>query len=352
MTPTSDISRQRRNNLLYEGLHYNGSYSHRTEIRMTSFDGTTLETKVLDDPSTVVLQEGKVNWLQVCGLSDPKKIHALCQRFGLSLPVIQDILNARHIAKVEETGKTLFAVLDAYTLAPQGLEREHLGVVLGKDWVLSFEEGTGHRYDPVRKALDEGLGQVRQHGADYLFNLLISVVVDSYFDVLEIQQNGLLEMEDQLMEFNAAHREAGRTIQGFRRDFTRLKKAVTPLRESFGRLLMQEPVLIAPETRLYYRDTYDHLQQIVSVLEANRETIASLVDLYLANNDLRANNVMKQLTVVATIFIPLTFLVGVWGMNFPNMPEFTLSNGYYYAWGLMLALGVALYVWFRRKNML
>lgn len=112
---------------------------------------------------------------------------------------------------------------------------------------------------------------------------------------------------------------------------------------------MIEPELLKPETRIYFRDTFDHLQQVISILEANRESIASLVDLYLANNDLRTNNIMKQLTIVSTIFIPLTFLVGVWGMNFPHMPEFGLSHGYLYSWLIMIGLGGLLYLWFRRK---
>jgi magnesium transporter len=345
-------NRIRRNNLLYGGLNYNGNFQHQTVIKLNWFDVETTHTELINEPSACRLHPGKVNWVQVCGLINQEDVATLCKSFGISLPVIQDILNVRHIAKVEETGKNLFAVLDAYTDTPEGLVREHQSLILGKDLVISFEEGNGHRFDPVRKAVDEGIGQVRQHGADFLFNLLISMVVDSYFDVLENQQNALMEMEDALMEFQAPQQETGRKIQFFRKDFTRLKKAVSPLRESFGRMLMLESGLIQTETRLYFRDTYDHLQQVMAMLEANRETIASLMDLYLANNDVRSNNVMKQLTVVATIFIPLTFLAGVWGMNFAGMPELTLKYGYLFAWLVMIALGILLYLWFRRKNLL
>jgi magnesium transporter len=349
---TTQGNRTRKNNLLYESLGYNGTFMQSTEVRITSYDGDACHTEVVKDPAKIKLPAGKVNWVHVSGLSNLTLVTSVCRHFGLVLPVVQDILNVRHISKLEETGGLLFAVLDAYTSDSPELVREHQSLVLGKDFVLSFEEGTGHRFDPVCKALDESVGQIRQHGADYLFNLLISVVVDSYFDVLEGQQTALLEMEDTLMEFQASHQETGRQIQVFRRDFTRLKKAVSPLRESFGRMLMLESTLIKADSKLYFRDTYDHLQQVMSMLEANRETIASLVDLYLANNDLRANNIMKQLTVVATIFIPLTFLVGVWGMNFKYMPELGMVNGYLYSWLIIIALGVILYFWFRRKNML
>lgn len=343
--------RIRRNNLLYGGLQYNGAFRHETEIRHTWYDADQLHTQIVAKPEAFHLQAGKVNWVQVCGLSNQDQISALCKSLGLTLPVAQDILNVRHIAKVEHTGEALFAVLDAYNSTNDQLIREHQSLVLGTDLVVSFEEGFGRTFDPVRKALKEEVGQVRRQGSDFLFNLLISIVVDSYFDVLEIEQDKLLDMEDVLMEFQAAHRDMGRQIQTIRRNNTRLKKAIHPLRESFGRLLLDETGLIRPESRLYYRDTYDHLQQIVSMLDANRETIASLVDLYLANNDLRTNSIMRQLTVVSTIFIPLTFLVGVWGMNFDRMPELNMTYGYLYAWLAMLTLGVLLYLWFRKRNL-
>lgn len=349
-SPNSKELRKRRNNLLYGGLNYNGSFTHATNIQLTSFDANGSETIVVHDFKQLKLKPGMTNWVHIYGLSDEAVIGNLCKHLGLELPMIQDILNSRHIAKLEDTGKGLFAVLDAYTYNDdKELVRDHQSIILGPNLVFSFEEGTGHRFDLVCKAITEGVGQVRQHGADFLFNLLVSLVVDSYFDVLEYQQDNLLDMEDALMEFQADHKGTGQQIQHFRRDHTRLQKAVSPLREAFGHILMLESTLIQNESRMYFRDTYDHLQQVMSMLEANRETLSSLMDLYLANNDLRMNMIMKQLTIVATIFIPLTFLVGVWGMNFHNMPELELQHGYLYAWLVMIVLGILLYLWFRRK---
>jgi magnesium transporter len=342
--------RRRKNNLLYGGLTYNGSFTHATNIQLTSFDAAGSETIVVHDWKDLKLKSGKTNWVHVYGLSDETVVSGLCTALGLELHIVQDILNSRHIAKLEDTGKGLFAVLDAYTYnEAKVLVRDHQSIILGNNFVFSFDEGTGHRFDLVCKAITDGVGQVRQHGADFLFNLLVSLVVDSYFDVLEFQQDNLLDMEDALMEFQADHKETGQQIQHFRRDHTRLQKAVSPLREAFGHFLMLESNLIRNENRMYFRDTYDHLQQVMSMLEANRETLSSLMDLYLANNDLRMNLIMKQLTVVATIFIPLTFLVGVWGMNFEHMPELGIPHGYLYAWALMIGMGVLLYWWFRRK---
>ena len=348
--PTKKAHRQRKNNLLYGGLSYNGSFTHATNIQLTSFDATSAETVVVHDAKDLKLKPGKTNWVHLFGLSDESEIANLCQKLGVELPMVQDILNSRHIAKLEDTGKGLFAVLDAYTYNDKKeMIRDHQSIILGTDFVFSFEEGTGHRFDLVCKAITDGVGQVRQHGADFLFNLLISLVVDSYYDVLEYQQSNLLDMEDELMEFQASHKETGRQIQHFRRDHTRLLKAAAPLHEAFGHFLMMDSALIKRESKIYFRDTYDHLRQVMSMLDANRETLSALMDLYIANNDLRMNLIMKQLTVVATIFIPLTFLVGVWGMNFKFMPELRWPNGYLYAWLAMIALGVLLYGWFKHK---
>lgn len=352
-TPKKKELRKRRNNLLYEGLTYNGKFTHATIIQLTSFDAEGSETLVVHDLKDLKLKPGKTNWVHLYGLSDESEIASLCNKLGIELPMVQDILNSRHIAKLEDTGKGLFAVLDAYTYNDaKEMIRDHQSIILGPDFVFSFEEGTGHRFDLVCKAITEGVGQVRQHGADFLFNLLVSLVVDSYYDVLEYQQSNLLDMEDELMEFQAGHKEAGQQIQHFRRDHTRLLKAVSPLHEAFGHFLMLDSALIKSESKIYFRDTYDHLRQVMSMLDANRETLSALMDLYIANNDLRMNLIMKQLTVVATIFIPLTFLVGVWGMNFHNMPELAMQHGYLYSWLVMLAVGLLLYLWFRRKYQL
>ena len=342
--------RKRRNNLLYGGLNYNGNFTHATNIQLTSFDAVSSETIVIHDLKDLKMKPGKTNWVHIFGLSDESEIANLCKKLGLELPMVQDILNARHIAKLEETNKGLFAVLDAYTYNDaKEMVRDHQSIILGQDFVISFEEGIGHRFDLVCKAITDGVGQVRLHGADFLFNLLVSLVVDSYYDALEYQKSNLLEMEDELMEFQAGHKETGQQIQHFRRDHTSLLKVVSPLHEAFGHFLMLDSALIKPETKIFFRDTYDHLRQEMSMMDANRETLSALMDLYIANNDLRMNLIMKQLTIVATIFIPLTFLVGVWGMNFKNMPELHWINGYWYAWLVMIVVGVGLYLWFRRK---
>lgn len=349
---TGKKTKRRRNNLLYESLTYNGTFDNPTRIRLTVFDQDSLHSSIVKDHAKIEIVPGKVNWIHVSGLKDVEAIGNLGSVFNLQITVVQDILNSRHIAKIEETDSGIFAVLDAYSYEENmTLTREHQCFILGKDCVLSFEEGSDRSFDQILKSLQENLSQLRKMKADYLFNLLISIIVDSYFEVIEQMQDYLMEMVDQLMEFNADHKDSGKQIQFFRRDYSRLKKAILPFRESFSHLIMLDSEYINTEMKPYFRDTYDHIQQITFMLESNRETLASLMDLYLANNDLRMNHIMKQLTVIATIFIPLTFLAGVWGMNFKFMPELGWQYGYIFAWLIMILVGIGLYIWFRRKNL-
>lgn len=348
-------TKQRQNNLLYESLAYNGNIIGQTEITFTVYDSINFKSEEIktDEISMIKPEKDRINWIHVSGLSDTRSVGELCMRLGIPIPIVQDILNARHISKIEETGGMLFAVIDAYAYSDKlNLEREHQSFLLYSNIIISFEEGRKAIYGQIRKALHDGTGQARKLKPDFLFNLLINMVVDSYFDVIEIMQNNLMDLEDLLMEFTAVHKETGQQIQHFRRDLSRLKKNVFPFHEQFGHLLIMEPEQMNDSTRLYFRDTYDHLRQVSMMLEANREIIASLVDLYMANNDLRMNQIMKQLTVVSTIFIPLTFLVGVWGMNFANMPELSWKYGYLIAWIVMVIIGIVLYLWFRRRNLL
>jgi magnesium transporter len=343
---------KRKNNLLYESLAYNGSFDNPTLIRFTVFDQDSLHSSIVKNPAKIELIPGKVNWIHVSGLKDVESVGSLCSVFNLQMTVVQDILNSRHIAKIEETDSGIFAVLDAYSYDENvTLSREHQCFMLGEDYLLSFEEGSDRSFEQILKSLQENRSQLRKMKSDYLFNLLISIIVDSYFEVIEHMQDYLMDMEDLLMEFNADHKDSGKQIQLFRRDYSRLKKAILPFRESFNRLIMLNSYYLSSEVKPYFKDTYDHIQQITLMLESNRESLASLIDLYLANNDVRMNHIMKQLTVIATIFIPLTFLAGVWGMNFNFMPELGWQYGYIFAWLIMIIVGIGLYIWFRRKNL-
>ncbi|MDR2963075.1 MAG: magnesium/cobalt transporter CorA [Bacteroidales bacterium] len=342
----------RSNNLLQEDLVYVGDHESPTTVTRFCFNKEVCEEETQSaDKLECDLSGEKVTWLQIKGLSDTATIEKICTHFEIPYLTIQDILNTQHIAKIEYVTNVIFVVSDLFSYSEKNeLQDEHLCVVLGKNFVLTFQESSTAYFTAVENAIHNKQGRIVQKGADYLFNILISVVVDKYLEILEYQQNMLLDMEDTLMEFKSLPSEANASIHNYRRDYFALKKSLFPLKEQFKQLLLWDDSLIEPDNHMYFHDTHDHLQQASMIIEGNRETIASILELYLANNDLRMNHIMKQLTIVASIFIPLSFLVGVWGMNFEIMPELHLRYGYLFAWIIMIIIGVGCYIYFKKKK--
>ncbi len=341
----------RSNDLLQEKLEYIGSNTTTTTVIQFCFNGESCEQQTIVAADFVRTKTTKTTWLQIKGLSDVESIGKICKQFEIPYLTIQDILNTQHIAKIEYADNFIFIVSDLFSYSEQNvLKNEHICLILGENFVLSFQENSVSHFAAIENALKAKQGRILQKRADYLCNILISTLIDRYLEVLDIQQNFLLDMEDSLMEFQTLKAETNTTIHNYRRDYLILKKNLFPLKEQFSQLLLWDYKLIAKENHIYFRDTNDHLQQASMITESNRETIASILDLYLANNDLRMNHIMKQLTVVASIFIPLTFLVGVWGMNFTFMPELEWKYGYLFAWIIMIVAGVGCYIYFKRKK--
>lgn len=344
---------RQRDNLLYEDLQYTGNVTEKTSFELTVFDKDSVHELRFDEPAAIIkaINPKQTNWLHVSGLIDVDAVSALCSGLGIGVLWIQDILNSRHIAKIEETPNLILTVLDAFTYnEAEVLVKEHISIVLGKHFVLSFQETKQDHFKDIRKAIVSNTGKVRTQTADYLYNLLLSNVVDNYLAVLDVQRDRMFDMEDVLMEFDDDHEETGRFIQRYRKDYLLMRKNIFPLKDEFRELLHIDSSLVSKENLIYFKDTFDHMKQVFQLIDNAKETIKSLVDLYMANNDLRMNHIMRRLTVMSTIFIPLTFLVGVWGMNFRNMPELREEYGYFVAWGVMIAIGVIVYVFLRKKK--
>lgn len=341
-----------KNHLLSEELTYTGNKQVNTQYLLLSYDAEGVKENHFTEAGSVLkaLQPDKTNWLHVKGMADVKNIQKLCTGLGLPLLWIQDILNDRHIAKVEEAPNMLFTVIDAFIYDQNSvLNKDHMSLILGKNLVLSFQETEEIHFLPIKEAIISNLGKVRQHKADYLYNLLLSNVIGGYLTVLDSQRDKMLDMEDTLMEFNSDHEEMGRSIQYYRKEVMRLRKNILPLKDEWHQI-MEVKNLIREENVIYYKDTFDHLMQVYQLIDNAKETIMSLVDLYMANTDLRMNHIMKRLTVMSTIFIPLTFLVGIWGMNFDMMPELHWKYGYLLAWAIMFIVGAIVYFWLRKKK--
>ena len=341
---------RQRDNLLYEQLQYTGHIQAKTQFELLVYDKLGAETYTSDAVTILKkMDASKINWLCVRGLSDVKIIEDLCQQFELSTLFMQDVLNTRHIAKIQEMEQGILAILDLFSHTDhENLDKEHVSLLLKKGLVILFQESQVDLFSEIRKAIVTNTGKVRSQSADYLYNLLFSSIVDTYLAVLDTQRDQMLDMEDKLMEFGNDHVRVGRSIQLVRKDYMLLRKNLLPLRTDFLHLL--ESDYVKPANAIYYKDTHDHLLQVFQLIDNAKETITSLVDLYLANNDLRMNQIMSRLTVLSAIFIPLTFLAGIWGMNFRAMPELYWPYGYLFAWGVMAIVASGIIWWLWKKK--
>jgi|688.fasta_scaffold105131_3 magnesium transporter len=293
-----------------------------------------------------------VTWVNVSGVHDVQLIEALGEAFGLHPMTREDIANTSQRPKWDEFpayGFTAMKMLEVDETAQQ-VKIEHVSLILGDSWVLSFLEDEGDVFESVRGRIRSASGRVRGHGADFLAFCLIDAVVDHYFlaverigDRIELFDDHVLNNTDQV-EIQEIHR--------FKRGLLALRRAVWPMREVVGAIAKSESDLIRADSRVFWRDLYDHTVQVIDMVETSRDTLASLHDTYLSSLSNRMNEVMKTLTIISTIFIPLTFIAGVYGMNFQYMPELTWRMGYFTVLAVMLVIALLLVVWFRRRGWL
>lgn len=291
-------------------------------------------------------------WLDVSGLGDAALIHALGDLFGIHALTLEDIANLSQRAKVEDYQDYVYVVCRSAENTERGLDVEQMSLVVTRRALISFQEKPGDCFDPVRVRLRSGKGRMRQFGTDYLAYALLDSVVDSYFPVLEAFGDELDELEDKLLlEPNESDIA---TVHSIKRDLLVLRRSIWPHREALAALSRDDIELFTAETRTYLRDAYDHVVQIIDVVETYRELCSDLRDLYLSSVSNRMNEVMKVLTIIATVFIPLTFVVGVYGMNFDtsaskwNMPELKSPYGYPVTMAAMGLITLAMVAWFWR----
>ena len=296
-----------------------------------------------------------VTWINVNGLGDEDILTGLGEIFNLHPLSLEDIVNVHQRAKVEPYDNYQFLIARMIMLR-EGLETEQVSIVLGENYVLTFQERPGDCFDPVRERIRKGLGRIRKAGADYLAYALLDAIVDAYFPVLEEFGERLETLEDRVVERPDTATVA--RIHNAKRDLLTLRRAIWPQREAINTLIRDESTLITQPTRVYLRDCYDNAVQIIDMVETYRELASGLLDFYLSSVSNRMNEVMKVLTVIATIFIPLTFIAGVYGMNFNpewspySMPELRSRWGYPAVWLVMVAIAVVMLILFRRKGWL
>lgn len=326
------------------------------DVRLTVFDhdGENLHEQVLKVPEEAfpfLDLEGGLSWVNVDGLHDVEVIRKLGEHVSLSTLVLEDIVNTSQRPLLEELSNALFLVVKMlYYDANKRLQVEQVSIVTGPNWVLSFQELPGDVFEAVRKRLRENGQRIYQRGPVYLAYVLLDVIVDHYFVMLEQISDAMEEVEQEVLDNPSP--DSQRRIRDLHRELVLIRKAAWPTRELFSRLERSESPLMREELRPYLRDLYDHGVQVLDIIESLRDVLAGLRDLYHTTLDHRMNEIMKVLTIIGTIFIPLTFIAGIYGMNFDNMPELHAQHGYPIAMGVMIALAVALLFYFRRKHWL
>jgi magnesium transporter len=296
------------------------------------------------------LERPGITWVNVEGVHNVEIIRHLGERFSLHPLVLEDIVNTVQRPKIEDYNDYLFIVLRMLRPTSGGeFTSEQLSMILGDNYLFTFQEGLqGDVFDMVRERLRSNKGKGRSMGADYLAYALIDAIVDSYFSVLEDLGERIVNLEEELTM--SPDTSSLLEINDIKKEIIFLRKAVWPLREAVSFLERGDSGLLSPATRLYFRDVYDHTVQVIDTVETYRDLLSGMLDLYLSSISNRINEVMKLLTVIGTIFMPLTFLVGVYGMNFKHMPELEWRYGYFMLWGIMVALTVAMAVYFKRKR--
>ncbi|HOF05543.1 MAG TPA: magnesium/cobalt transporter CorA [Syntrophales bacterium] len=327
-----------------------GAQEIREEI-LTGIDRLTVPPA---GPHTAGTREGKeVSWLHVEGLHDVALMEKLGTRYRLHPLTQEDILFTDQRPKTEDFGSYIYVVLKSFsrTDGPAGeLVPEQISIVFGGNFLISFAEKESALLAPIRERIRQGRGRIAGAGADYLAYAIIDTIVDQYFLVLERFGEEIEDLEGRLVTRPGGDSLAA--IQHLKREMLYLRKSVWPLREAVSALQRLASPLMDTATDPYLKDVYDHTIQIIDTIETMRDSLAGMLDIYLSSASNRLNEVMKVLTIIATIFMPLTFLAGVYGMNFRYMPELEWHWGYFTVWGVMIAVALGMALYFKRKKWL
>lgn len=298
--------------------------------------------KYLNTPSTT--------WIEICGIHDSKVVEAIGKRFNLHSLLLEDIVTSGQRAKLDDYKENIYIVLRLlrYCEEKDSTEDEQISLILGPNYVISFCETKQDFYEPVKERIRNKNSRISQRGADYLCYSLVDCIVDNYFLILEKVDEQLEKLETELMEDPTSKTLV--KIQRTKREITLLRKNVWPTRGVISQFRRMDSPLIHDTTKLYMQDVYDHTIQAIDTIESFRDLSSGLLDIYLSNINLRMNEVMKVLTVVATIFVPLTFIASIYGMNFDNMPELHSTWGYPVVLIVMLIITILMLYQFRRKR--
>ncbi len=333
-------------------VHIGEKKVEKVRITVIDYDETRYEEREAESIEECFAYRDKptVTWINIDGVHDVDMLKRLGDGFGMHPLVLEDILNTDQRPKFEDHGDYLFIVLKMLQFGEEekDIKVEQVSLIVGQRLVISFQEGPGDVFNPIRDRLRSKKGRIRNMGADYLAYTLMDAVIDGYFFILEGLGERLEALENELIDNPTP--DTLHTIHTMKREMLFLRKSVWPLREVVSGFERVGPSLLKKSTHIYLRDVYDHTIQVIDTVETFRDMLTGMLDIYLSSLSNRMNQVMKVLTVIATIFIPLTFIAGVYGMNFRYMPELEWRWGYFTVLAVMGAVGIlmAAYFWSRR----
>jgi magnesium transporter len=333
-------------------VHIGEKKVEKVEIELYDFDPEGYSTKSVQKINEILpLRDSKsVSWINIVGLHDVDSINEICTPFNIHSLVIEDIVNTDHRPKVEITDDYIFIAAKMIYLDKKDdkIIIEHISIILGENYVLTFQERKEDIFESIRQRIRNEKSRLRKSGADYLAYTLLDVLIDTYFLVLEKLNDRIEVVENDLV--NNPDRAFVSEIQYLKREMIFLRKSTWPLREILSTLTRDENPFFLVSTMPFLRDLYDHIIQIIDTVETMRDMVSGLLDIYLSSISNKTNEVMRVLTIIATIFIPLTFIAGIYGMNFEFMPELKWHYAYPVFWGIILILFLGMLLYFKRKK--
>ncbi len=335
-------------------IHIGHKKTDKSKISLITYNAENFEEKAIDtiEESYIKKDNNYINWIDIDGIHQTDLIESVGKHFNIHPLVLADIVNTRHHPKIEDYDDYLFIVLKMiyYDETTKENVSEQVSLILGADYVITFQEQEGDVFDPVRDRLRTNGGRIRKMGADYLAYCLIDTIIDNYFVIVEKMGEKVEDLEEELL--NNPVQNTVKKIHKLKRNMIFLRRSVWPLREVTSSLERGESKLIQESTKIYLKDVYDHTIQVIDTIESSRDMLAGMLDIYLSSVSNKMNGIMKVLTIIATIFMPLTFIAGVYGMNFHNMPELSWRFGYPAVLILMAAVALAMLAFFKRKDWL
>ena len=326
----------------------------KVKIEVLTYSPDTCECRQYESvwPELTIPPKPYITWVKVIGLHDSAIIEAVGRQFNIHPLTQEDILNTDQRPKAEVFDDYIFMVLK--TISPyckeEDLNIEQVSFLIGSNWAITFLERDNPLFLPVQERLTKGKGKIRKGGPDYLAYSQIDAIIDNYFLVLEYLAGKLENLEYEVI--TAPQKHTLPNVHRMKRQLLYLRKAVWPLREEINLIIRDENDLIDDTTIPYLRDLYDHTIQVIDTAESFRDMVSGLLDVYMSSISNRMSEVMKTLTIISTIFIPLTFLAGVYGMNFDNMPELHTRYGYFFVWGIFILVTSIMILFFHRKKWL